>query len=126
VPQPDEGVTYARKIEKAESAIDFTKPAGAVHNHIRGLSPVPGAWFEIAHEGKKERIKVLRSEMIAAEGDFGPAGTVIDERMGIACGSGAMRCVELQRAGRKPMRLENFIRGMGIGKGSRAVIQQQS
>lgn len=126
VPQPDEGVTYARKIEKAESAIDFTKPAGTVHNHIRGLSPFPGAWFEIAHEGKTERIKVLRSEMIAAEGDFGPAGTVIDERMGIACGSGAIRCVELQRAGRKPMRLGDFIRGMAIGKGSRAVVQQQS
>ena len=126
VPQPDEGVTYARKIEKAESAIDFTKPAGTVHNHIRGLSPFPGAWFEIAHEGKTERIKVLRSEMIAAEGDFGPAGTVIDERMGIACDSGAIRCVELQRAGRKPMRLGDFIRGMAIGKGSRAVVQQQS
>ena len=126
VAQPDEGVTYARKIEKAESAIDFTKPAPEVHNHIRGLSPFPGAWFEVAHEGKKERIKVLRSEMIAAEGDFGPAGTIIDERMGIACGTGAIRCIELQRAGRNAMRLEDFLRGMAIDQGSRAMIPRQS
>ena len=116
--QAEEGVTYAAKIEKAESAIDFAKPATDVHNHIRGLSPFPGAWFEIDHDGKRERIKVLRSEVISADGDRGPAGTVIDERLAIACGAGAIRCLELQRAGRKPMRLDDFLRGMSIETGA--------
>lgn len=120
VAQSDEGVTYAAKIDKAESAIDFTKSAADIHNHIRGLSPFPGAWFEIMHEGKRERIKVLRSEIIELDGDQGPPGTVIDERLAFACGKGAIRCLELQRAGRKPMRLDEFVRGMPVGEGSHA------
>ena len=126
IAQPKEGVTYAQKIDKAESAIDFTKPAADVHNHIRGLSPFPGAWFELKQVGRPERIKVLRSSVIATAGDYGAAGTFIDACMGIACGEGAVRCIELQRAGRKPMRLADFLHGMAIGEGSRAVIHQQS
>ena len=118
VAQPDEGVTYAAKIDKAESAIDFSNPAAQVHNHIRGLSPFPGAWFELMHEGRRERIKVLRSEIVAGEGSQGAPGTVIDERLAIACGQGAIRCIELQRAGRKPMPLDDFMRGMAIPEGT--------
>lgn len=118
VQQAEDGVTYAAKIEKAESAIDFAKSATDVHNHIRGLSPFPGAWFEIDHDGKRERIKVLRSEVLAQDGNLGLPGTMIDDRLAIACGEGAVRCLELQRAGRKPMRLDDFLRGMSIEKGA--------
>jgi methionyl-tRNA formyltransferase len=123
VAQPGDGVTYAAKIEKAESAIDFALSARDVHNHIRGLSPFPGAWFETDHDGKRERIKVLRSEVVASAGDHGAPGTVIDDRLAIACGAGAIRCLELQRAGRKPMRLDDFLRGMAIEKGATATRQ---
>ncbi len=94
-PQPEEGVVYAAKISKEETHIDFAKPARDVHNHIRGLSPFPGAWFEAEIGGKVERIKVLAS--VVAEGE-GAAGTVIGEDGTIACGSGAMRLVRLQKA----------------------------
>lgn len=115
-PQPEEGVTYAAKIDKAEARIDFTRPARDVHNLIRGLSPSPGAWFEAGPEGKRERIKVLRSEL--AEGQ-GPAGTILDDRLTIACGEGAVRLVLLQRAGRTPMSAEEFLRGFNLPTGTK-------
>lgn len=115
-PQPEEGVTYAAKIDKAETRIDFSRPAAEVHNLIRGLSPYPGAWFEAGPQGKRERIKVLRSEL--AEGS-GVPGTVLDNRLTIACGNGAIRLKVLQRAGRKPMTAEEFLRGFDLPPGSR-------
>lgn len=117
-PQADDGVTYAAKIDKGESRIDYTRPAAEVHNLIRGLSPFPGAWFEAAPEPGRspERIKVLRSAL--AEGD-GEPGTVLDNALTIACGSGAVRLLELQRAGKKPMVAQDFRRGFDMAPGSR-------
>ncbi|MDP2619602.1 MAG: methionyl-tRNA formyltransferase [Hyphomicrobiales bacterium] len=110
-PQPGEGVTYAAKIDKSETRIDWSRPAAEVHNHIRGLSPHPGAWFEAGTGGKAERVKVLRSTLAEATG---APGTVLDDRLTVACGRGAVRLVELQRAGRKPMPAEEFLRGAAI------------
>jgi methionyl-tRNA formyltransferase len=110
--QPQTGVTYAPKIEKSETRIDWSRPWQQVHNQIRGLSPFPGAWFDIAGSG--ERIKVLRSEK--GEG-AGNAGTILDDRLTVACGTGAVRVVELQRAGRDKMRTEEFLRGSPIAAG---------
>jgi methionyl-tRNA formyltransferase len=116
-PQPAEGVTYAAKIDKGETGIDFSRPAGEVHNHVRGLSPAPGAWFDLATaEGKRERIKVLRTAL--ADG-AGPAGTVLDEALAIACGAGAVRLLELQRAGKRPMSAVEFLRGFPVKPGLR-------
>jgi len=117
-PQPTEGVTYAAKIDKAETRIDWTKPWRAVHDHIRGLSPFPGAWFELVAEGKPVRVKVLR----ATEGEgAGAPGTVLDENLTIACGEGAVRILELQRAGRQAMKADEFLRGTQIAPGTRFV-----
>jgi methionyl-tRNA formyltransferase len=108
-PQPLEGVTYAKKLEKSETRIDWSRAAGDVHNHIRGLSPDPGAWF-MADFGKgEERVKVLRSTL--AEGS-GQPGSVLDGKLAIACGSGALRPVELQRAGKQPVKAADFLRGL--------------
>ncbi len=116
-PQPDEGVTYAAKIDKAESRIDFTRPASEVHNHVRGLSPFPGAWFEATPPGgAPERIKVLRTERIDGNGT---PGEILDDRLAIACGSSAIRLVEVQRAGKRAMTAGDFLRGFTIPKGSR-------
>jgi methionyl-tRNA formyltransferase len=88
--------------------VDFAKPAREVHNHMRGLSPFPGAWFEAEIGGKVERIKVLHSEL--ASGSALP-GTVIDDNLAIACGSGAVRLTRLQKAGGKPLDAGEFLRG---------------
>lgn len=115
-PQPADGVTYAAKIDKAEARIDFAKPATIVHNTVRGLSPFPGAWFETEAAGKRERIKVLRTQL--AEGSGAP-GEVLDERLTIACGEGAVRLIELQRAGKKSMLAEDVLRGFALLPGTR-------
>ena len=112
-PQPEDGVTYAKKIEKAESRIDWSLPAGEVHNHIRGLSPFPGAWFELELGGKPVRVKVLRSSL--AEGSGAP-GTVLGD-LTIACGSGAVRLVQVQREGKSAMDAATFLRGVGAMPG---------
>jgi len=114
-PQPDTGVTYAAKIDKAEARIDFSRPAAQVHNLIRGLSPYPGAWFEAGPAGRRERIKVLRSELV--EGSGAP-GTILDDKLTVACGEGAVRLVLLQRAGRKPMPADEFLRGFELAPGT--------
>ena len=117
VPQPNEGVTYAAKIDKTEAEIDFARPAAEVHNHIRGLSPFPGAWFEAAPQGgRPERIKVLRSTL--ADG-CGPSGEILDDRLTVACGTGAVRLVEIQRAGKRAMTAEEFLRGFTMPRGTR-------
>ena len=111
-PQPDAGVTYAAKIDKNETRVDWTKPSRQVHNHCRGLSPFPGAWFELPGVA---RIKVLRTTLGAGAG---APGNVLDEQLTVACGDGAVRLLELQRAGRQPMRTEEFLRGTPVVRGS--------
>jgi methionyl-tRNA formyltransferase len=106
--QSNEGATYATKIEKAEARIDWGTPARAVLRHIHGLSPFPGAWCEMAIEGEQVRVKILRCEI--ADGS-GVAGDVLDDRLTVACQQGALRILELQRAGRQPMKAEEFLRG---------------
>lgn len=119
-PQPAEGITYAKKIDKGETRIDFTQPAIAVHNHIRGLSPAPGAWLEIDHGGRRERVKVLRSALVARGGADGPpAGTLLDDRLTVACGAGGVRLLELQRAGRTVMTADQLLRGLALTAGMR-------
>lgn len=116
VAQPADGVSYARKIDKAEARIDFTRPAAAVRNHIHGLSPFPGAWFEVEVAGKRERIKVLKAEVVTGDG---APGQVLDERLAIACGQGAIRPLTLQRAGRSAVSIDEFCRGFTLPEGSR-------
>jgi methionyl-tRNA formyltransferase len=113
-PQPEAGVTYAAKISKSETRIDWAKPWNEVHNHIRGLSPFPGAWFEL--DGV--RIKALRSSK--GEGqkpDNAAPGTVADNTLTIVCGSGAVRLMQVQREGKRPMSAEEFLRGTVVRPG---------
>jgi len=116
-PQPSEGATYARKISKEETRIDWLQDARDVHNHIRGLSPTPGAWCEMKLGGKLERVKVLRSARVNNMG--GTPGEVLDDMLTVACGSGAVRLLELQRAGGKVVTAADFLRGAAIDKGHR-------
>ncbi|MBM7044459.1 MULTISPECIES: methionyl-tRNA formyltransferase [Rhizobium] len=113
--QPAEGVLYAAKIDKGETRIDFGKSSMEVHNHIRGLSPFPGAWFEAEIAGRPERIKVLGSEL--AEGTGAP-GNVLTEDLVIACASGAVRLTKLQKAGGKLLASADFLRGTPIAQGT--------
>ena len=111
-PQPQAGATYAEKISKNETHIDWTKPWMQVHDHIRGLSPFPGAWFEFGGA----RVKALRS----TKGDGADtAGTVLDDRLTIACGTGAVRLTQVQRAGKQPMNADDFLRGAPVKAGMR-------
>lgn len=113
-PQPEAGVTYASKIDKDETRISWARPWQEVHDHIRGLSPFPGAWFEIAGEGA--RIKVLRTTK--GEGT-GVPGTVLDDQLTVACADGAVRILELQRAGRQAMKAGEYLRGTSVAVGTR-------
>jgi methionyl-tRNA formyltransferase len=110
-PQSDEGVTYAQKIEKAEARIDWNRPARDVLRHVHGLSPFPGAWCEMALEGAPARVKVLRCEI--ADGS-GTPGELLDDRLTVACKQGAIRILELQRAGKQPMKADEFLRGTPV------------
>ena len=110
-PQPQAGVTYAEKISKNETRIDWSRPWKQVHDHIRGLSPFPGAWFEF--DGV--RVKVLRS--IQGEGG-GPPGTLLDGKLTVACGDGAVQLVQVQRAGKQPMSTDEFLRGTPLKVGT--------
>jgi methionyl-tRNA formyltransferase len=111
--QASEGVTYARKIGKEEARIDFRRSGEEVHNHIHGLSPFPGAWFNFADT----RIKVLSCEV---RPESGVAGTFIDNQLTIACGKDAVRLTRLQREGKAPMVAAEFLRGFPIAAGSKA------
>jgi methionyl-tRNA formyltransferase len=116
-PQAGDGVTYAAKLRKDDSAIDLGRTAREVHNLIRGLSPAPGAWLEMAHPGgKRERVRVLRSSVASGSG---PAGTALDANLTIACGEGAVRLTVLQRAGKKAMPADEFLRGWPVAAGTR-------
>jgi methionyl-tRNA formyltransferase len=107
-PQAADGVTYAKKIDKTETRIDWTKPWHEVHNHCRGLSPFPGAWCELANAG---RVKILHTTK--GEGG-GPPGRVLDDKLTVACGTGAVRLLQLQRAGKHPMAADEFLRGTPV------------
>jgi len=107
-PQAAEGVTYANKIDKGETRIDWTKPWHEVHNHCRGLSPFPGAWCEFPGAG---RVKILRTTKGEASGS---PGQVLDDRLTVACSSGAVRLLQLQRAGKQPMAADEFLRGTPV------------
>ncbi len=109
-PQAESGVTYAAKIDKAEARIDWTRPATDLDAHIRGLSPFPGAWFEIAGE----RVKVLLA--IPAEGS-GKPGTALNDTGLIACGTGALQLQTVQRAGKPALPIDAFLRGFDLPKG---------
>jgi methionyl-tRNA formyltransferase len=106
--QSDQDVTYAAKIEKTEARIDWNKSARAVLRHVHGLSPFPGAWCEMGIEGEQVRVKILRCAM--ADGSGAP-GDVLDDHLTVACKEGALRILELQRAGKAPMKAEDFLRG---------------
>ncbi|MBL4751881.1 MAG: methionyl-tRNA formyltransferase [Amylibacter sp.] len=110
VAQAEEGMTYAAKIDKAEARIDWSKPAVEVDRLIRGLSPFPGAWFEV--DG--QRVKVLNSRIVDGQGS---AGTVLDDTLSVACGAGAVQLLRLQRAGKGAMDATDFLRGMALTKG---------
>jgi len=116
VPQPEEGVTYAKKITNDEARIDWSRPAGAVHNQIRGLSPFPGAFFEADFGKGPERVRVLRSTLI--EGGGAP-GTLVDDAFTVACGEGAVRLLQVQRAGRGAVSGADFLRGARLTPGAR-------
>ena len=114
-PQPNKGVTYAKKIDKAEAHIDFDNPADQVRNHIHGLSPFPGAWFGLDQAGRELRIKVLACE--SADGK-GKPGEIIGDDLVIACARGAVRCVTVQREGRAAMTAAELLRGLSIPAGT--------
>jgi methionyl-tRNA formyltransferase len=110
--QPDEGVTYAAKIEKAETRMDFLKSAEVLRNHVHGLSPFPGAWFEV----NGSRVKVLQCEATDAVGE---PGMTLDGDLLIGCGRGAIRLLTLQREGKDAMKGDGFLRGFPIPAGAR-------
>ncbi|MET3435640.1 methionyl-tRNA formyltransferase [Sphingomonas sp. 1185] len=110
--QPEEGVTYAAKIDKAETRIDFTRPAVELERQVRAFNPAPGAWFEVAGE----RVKLLAAEPVEAEG---APGEVLDDALTIACGEGALRAVSVQRAGRGVSSADELLRGFAIPAGTR-------
>jgi methionyl-tRNA formyltransferase len=110
-PQPIAGATYAKKIDKAETRIDWTRSSREVERQVRAFAPSPAAWFD----ANGERIKLLEAE--ATDGS-GASGEVLDDRLTIACGSGAIRPIKVQRAGRAPMSAEELLRGFAIAKGT--------
>ncbi len=114
-PQHDERATYAPKLDPKEARINWRLTAHDVHDRIRGLSPHPGAWFEAEINGKRERIKVLRSKIMEGAGT---PGTILDDHLTVGCGEGAVRLTEVQRAGRKPMAAEEFLRGSPLTRGT--------
>jgi methionyl-tRNA formyltransferase len=113
-PQPQAGITHAAKVSKNETRIDWAMPWKEVHNHIHGLSPFPGAWFEIGGA----RIKALRSTK--GEGKGKPS-TALDDRLTIACGDGAIRLTQVQRASKQPMSADEFLRGTPVKTGTHLV-----
>ncbi|MGQ3355098.1 MAG: methionyl-tRNA formyltransferase [Phreatobacter sp.] len=114
-PQSRDGVTYAAKIDKAEARIDWTRPASEIHDKVRGLSPFPGAWFEADLGKGPERVKVLRTALAAGSGR---PGTLLSDDLAVACGTGALRLAEVQRAGARAMKAADFLNGAKVGPGA--------
>jgi methionyl-tRNA formyltransferase len=115
IPQSEDGVLYAGKILKIETRIDWSKPARDVHNHIRGLAPSPGAWCEMQLGARLERVKILGT---ALQSGSGRPGEVLDDRLTVACGDGAIRLEILQKAGGKPVDADAFLRGTTLRPGT--------
>lgn len=111
-PQPELGVTYAKKIDKTETRIDWSHAAEQVQRQVRAFAPAPGAWFEL--DG--ERYRVLQAEVVNREG---APGHTLDDRLTVACGHAAIRPVLIQRAGRPVMRLDELLRGKPVAAGTR-------
>ncbi len=109
-PQSEEGVTYAKKIEKSEAAINWTLPASQLLPLIHGLSPFPGAWCNFPIKGNQVRVKILRAQL--AKGS-GTAGQILSQDLVVACGKNAIKIIEVQRAGKAPMSVSDFARGAG-------------
>lgn len=114
VPQPQAGVDYARKITNDECRIDWSRPAKDVLHHVHGLSPFPGAFTFVDFGKGPERLKILRG---ALRHDGGAPGSLLDDSLTVACGSGAVQVLELQRAGSKPMAASEFLRGVPLARG---------
>ena len=119
VAQVSEGVTYAAKIGKPETRIDFNRPADAAVNHIRGLSPIPGAWFSVTVAGKPERIKVLLARRGGKPSGPHKVGEVLDDLLTVGCADGSIELLELQRAGKRSVVREEFQRGFRLKPGSK-------
>ena len=113
-PQADAGATYADKISASDTRIDWSRPAAFVHAQIRAFSPHPGAWFEAEINGKRERIKVLGASLAEV---YGTPGTLLDDKLTVACDDGAVRLTQVQRAGKRPVPAEEFLRGAKLGVG---------
>ena len=113
-PQPEAGVTYAAKIDKAEARIDWSRSAGEIERLVRAMNPAPGAWFELAGE----RVKLLAGETLPFSFPGGE-GTTVDDRLTIACGDGAIRPLLVQRAGRGAQSAEEFLRGFPVASGTK-------
>ncbi|HTH98605.1 MAG TPA: methionyl-tRNA formyltransferase [Stellaceae bacterium] len=111
VPQPAEGVTYAAKLERGEGLLDWREPAATLERKVRALTPWPGVWFEYG----SERIKVLAAEIVEASGT---PGTVLDDRLTVACGTGALRPTLVQRAGKQATETDAFLRGLALPTGA--------
>ena len=116
MPQAEEGLTYAKKIRAKEARIAWTKPAVEVDRKIRGLSPFPGAWFELPTDKGPVRVKALLSRL---EDGQGAPGQVLDDALLIACGEGAVRLLRVQREGKGPQDAETFLRGAPVAAGTR-------
>ncbi|WP_333948180.1 methionyl-tRNA formyltransferase [Candidatus Liberibacter brunswickensis] len=114
-PQVKDGVTYAKKISKDETRVNFFQPAENVHNHIRALSPFPGSWIEMVIGNKRERIKLLESQLLL-DGK-GMPGEVINSNFTIACSQGAVRIMRLQRAGGQALNIKDFLLGYPVKEG---------
>jgi len=115
-PQPEEGVTYAHKLKNEDARIDWSKPAQAVHDHIRGLSPFPGAFFTADFGKGEERVKVLKATLGKGSGG---GGTLLDKNGTVSCSDGAVRLIQVQRAGKGPVAFDEFLRGVRIEPGAR-------
>lgn len=118
VPQSELGVTYAHKLGPEDTRIDWSKPSEEVDWQIRGLSPFPGAWFEIEQNGAKVRVKALMSKRV--DGDGAP-GSVLDDDLTIACGSGALQLLTVQKAGKSACSAADFLRGNPLGAGEKVL-----
>jgi methionyl-tRNA formyltransferase len=116
VPQPEDGVAYAAKLTNAETAVDWSRLAGEVHDHIRGLSPFPGAWTGVDLGRGPERLRLLKTERAEGRGE---PGTLLDAAGTVACGDGAVRLLTVQRAGKGPMAFADFARGARLAAGAR-------
>lgn len=116
-PQSDVGVTYAHKLGPDDTRIDWTQPAGQVDCQIRGLSPFPGAWFEIEQNGERVRVKALMSK--ALDDEDGAPGELLDDALTIACGEGAVQLTQVQKAGKSACSAEDFLRGNPLAAGGK-------